>query len=321
MAYPVIIIVGPTASGKTGLAIDVAEHLSGEIVSADSRQIYRYMDIGTAKPSPEELARIPHHCIDIRDPDEYFSAGEYSRLARGTIDSLHHYGTAAVVAGGSGLYIKALVEGMFSGGGGDRDLRRQLKEEAERKGLSVLYERFRRIDPAGAAKIHPNDKRRIVRALEVFAVSGQPISKLQREKTVPAGFTPLYFGLDWPRDLLYRRIEERAESMMDAGLVREVETLLDMGFHPALNSMNSVGYKEIISYLRGEVSRAGALDLIKRNTRRYAKRQLTWLRSVGAVTWLPCAPESGSEQHVSRIVREYRAARSAHIHRPGPVKR
>lgn len=311
MTLPVIIIAGPTASGKTDVALSVAGRLSGEIVSADSRQIYRYMDIGTAKPSPEALARIPHHGIDIRNPDEYFSAGEYSRFARATIATLHGRGTPAIVAGGSGLYIKALVEGVFEGGGRNSEVRNRLRQEAEQEGLEALYDRFRRIDPAAAAAVHPNDRRRIVRGLEVFEVTGRPISELRKEKTVPADFTPLYFGLDWPRADLYRRIDMRVDAMIEAGLVREVERLLDMGFTTDLNSMNSVGYMEIISFIKGKITRSEAVERIKRNTRRYAKRQLTWLRSLKPVTWLQCGRNTVGERLFEGILNAYREAASA----------
>ena len=282
----VIVIAGPTASGKTGLALHLANRLDGEIVSADSRQVYRFMDIGTAKPGPELRSAVIHHCIDICDPDQYFSAGEYSRIARTTVRDILKRDKQPVVAGGSGLYIQALIDGVFSGNYRDPDIRRRLKEEAQQKGLQALYTRLRKQDPDYASRIHENDQRRIVRALEVCEMSGRPVSRIRQEETVPAGFPFRMFGLRWKRDVLYRRIESRVDRMMASGLRDEVEFLLNRGYSLEDNALDSVGYKEMIAHLKGRLSLDEAVDQIKRNTRRYAKRQMTWFRRDPRILWI-----------------------------------
>ena len=273
----------------------------GEIVSADSRQVYRHMDIGTAKPSPEEREKIPHHCIDIRDPDEFFSAGEYGKLARRIVSEILTRGRLPIVVGGSGLYIRALVDGVFSGDFRDPVLRMKLNRQADEMSLECLYDRLRQIDPVAAQKIHPNDRKRIVRALEVCELSGRPVSKIQEEKTEPADFVPEFWGLRWPREVLYRRIEERVDRMMDAGLVKEVERLLGNGYGPELNSLDSVGYKEVFGYLDGNTTLAETVALIKQNTRRFAKKQMTWFRRDRRIQWIDVEEPVDCDGVVGRI--------------------
>ena len=281
-----LLIVGPTASGKTRLSIGVAEKCGGEIVSADSRQVYRYMDIGTAKPTMVERKTVPHYCIDIQNPDESFSAGEYGILARRIVAEILARGRIPIVVGGSGLYIRALVDGVFFGDYKDRDLRERLKRQAEEEGLDDLYNQLSGVDPAAAQKIHPNDSRRIIRALEVYELSGKPMTRVQEEKTEPADFIPQFWGLDWPREVLYQRIERRVDEMVQSGLIQEVERLKGMGFGLRYNSLDSVGYKEVFDYLGGSILFDEMVDLIKRNTRRFAKKQLTWFHRDPRIQWI-----------------------------------
>jgi tRNA dimethylallyltransferase len=285
MISGVPILVGPTGSGKTQLSLLIAERMPCEIVSADSRQIYRHMDIGTAKPSPAVRRRFRHHCIDLFEPDEVFSAGRFGPLARGIVDDIFSRGLTPLVVGGSGLYIRALVDGIFEGSFRDEGLRRSLNEEAEKRGLDALYRRLSSLDPDAARKIHANDRKRIIRALEVRLLSGIPLSTLQREGTVKAGWTPLFFGLNWPRDILVRRIGERVDAMLRDGLVREVRELALKGYSLRHNAMDSVGYKEILMHLDGTLGLDAAVELIKQNTRRFAKRQMTWFRGEPRIRW------------------------------------
>jgi tRNA dimethylallyltransferase len=283
---PVLVVVGPTASGKTRLSLSIAKIGDGEIVSADSRQIYRYLEIGTAKPSKNEMEGIPHHCIDIINPDESFSAGAYGKYARHIVSEIHARRHLPIVVGGSGLYIRALVDGIFWEECKDPELREKLKEEAEKKGLNILYQRLCKVDPEAAEKIHTNDKKRIIRALEVYEITGQPISRMQKEKTQPADFSTHFWGLRWPREVLYQRINKRVDTMLEKGLVEEVKQLQSQGLGPALNALDSVGYKEIFAFLQGECSYGEAIEQIKRNTRRFAKKQLVWFRGDRRIRWI-----------------------------------
>jgi len=282
----VIVIVGPTASGKTTVSLKVASLCQGEIVSADSRQVYRHMDIGTAKPTPGEIGDIPHHCIDIRNPDERFSAGEYGLEARQIISEIFLRGNTPVIVGGSGLYVQALIDGVFNGNYRDLQLRKRMKEHAVDKGLSDLYKRLCSLDPVAAQRIHPNDARRIIRALEVVELSGQPISQLQARKTEPGSFVPVFWGLEWNREELYCRINKRVDHMLQAGLVQEVKKLKAMGYTHEDNSLDSVGYKEILAFLEGTYTIEEAIQYVKQNSRRFAKRQLTWFRRDSRIHWI-----------------------------------
>ena len=279
-------IVGPTASGKTALSLILAERLRAEIVSADSRQVYRYMDIGTAKPTAEERERVPHHCIDILDPEESFSAGAFGETARRIVEEIHARERCVIVAGGSGLYVRALLDGMFEGSFRDDALRTSLNREAEEKGLPALFERLVSLDPISAERIHPNDRKRVLRALEVTELAGMPMSRLQEERTYDPGFTVTRIGLRWPREKLYRRIEDRVDAMIRSGLIDEVRHLREMGYSLDHNSMDSVGYKEVFAYFTGETSREEMIDAVKQNTRRFAKKQMTWFRRDERIRWI-----------------------------------
>lgn len=279
------IIVGPTGVGKTTLSLKLAEKLPVEIVSADSRQIYKYMDIGTAKPSKEILAKIPHHCIDICQPNEYFSAGKYSALARQTIADILERGRRPVVVGGSGFYIKALLDGIFEIEAFSEEIRDLLISRAQMDGLKILYEELRRVDPIYAKKISLNDRQRILRALEVYQTTGQPFSFWHEQETQPADFNYFIMGLTMPRAMLCKRIDDRVDEMISRGLIEEVRKLQAIGFSQTLNALNTVGYKEVFQYLNGQLDYQQMVELIKRNSRRYAKRQMTWFRKVKRIEW------------------------------------
>ena len=285
----ILVICGPTGIGKTALSLEIASRLPSEIVSADSRQIYRFMDVGTAKPTPEERQRAPHHFIDIRDPDQDYSAGEYSREARQVIAKIFQRGKLPIVAGGSGLYIRALLEGFFNLDAKDAQLRETLRQRLSSEGAEKLFAEFAEIDPELAAKTHPNNTKRVLRALEVFYLTGTPMSQIQKAQKDPAPFRWLKIGLTLERKQLYARINRRVEKMFDSGLVDEVRSLLKKGFSPTLNALNSVGYKEVISYLNGAADLFSCKEMIKQNSRRYAKRQLTWFRGEKDVEWIELA--------------------------------
>lgn len=281
-----VVIVGPTASGKSDLAMRLAERFGGEIVNADSMQCYRGMDIGTAKPSLAERQALPHHLFDIVDPDEAFTAADYSSLARAAITGISCRGKVPIVVGGTGLYIRALLAGLAESPGADHRAREEYRLLAERDGNEALHAVLCRLDPLAAARIHPNNRVRIIRALEVFGQTGRSITEFQQQH----GFTTkwcnyLKIGVTAERSLLYEQIEQRVEQMIARGLVAEVEALLAAGYHAGLKSMAAIGYREVCAHLAGSRSLAETVELIKRNTRRYAKRQLTWFNSEADVTW------------------------------------
>lgn len=287
-AFPkVVIVLGPTASGKSELAVRLAEHISGEIVNADSLQIYRRMDIGTAKPSPDLLSRIPHHLLDVVEPHEPYSAAEYCRDADEAIGDIVRRGKRVIVCGGTGLYIRALTQGLLDTPGSDEAFRDELRTLAHRAGTAVLHQRLAEIDPIAAGSIHSNDQFRIIRALELCHVTGKPVSELRREHNFAGNrYRTLKIGIQCQRQTLYERIEQRVEAMLRDGFVNEVQDLLAAGFTAELKPMRSLGYRQIVDYLQGKLSFADAVALIKRDTRRYAKRQLTWFRPDGEINWI-----------------------------------
>jgi tRNA dimethylallyltransferase len=284
----VIVICGPTAAGKTAAGIEVARAVNGEIVGADSMQVYRYMDIGSAKPTAMEQAAVRHHLIDVVDPDEPFDAAAYLTRGRQALTELLHRGKTPVVVGGTGLYIKALLYGLFRSDARDPAVRARLRAEAEAQGAAALHQRLAQCDPQTAARLHPNDTVRILRALEVFEVTGRPISALQREHRFgDAPFHALKMGLSFDRETLYRRIDRRVEAMIATGLEEEVRTLLARGYGPHLKPMQSIGYSHMAAFIGGAVSRADCIRTLQRDTRRFAKRQLTWFRADTDIRWLP----------------------------------
>lgn len=284
--HKVIFISGPTAVGKTKYAIEIAKAFQGEIISADSMQIYKYMDIGSAKPSKEELAQARHYLVDEIDPKEEFSVAEYQILAKKYIEKVFRDGKTPVVSGGAGLYLNSLIYEMdFSVMPKQADFRKQLEKEAKLYGAEHVHNRLKALDSAAAERIHPNNLKKVIRAIEVFETTGEGMREF-RESFVPTkDYGCILIGLTRDREELYRRIDERVDQLMEAGLVREIRSLLDMGLTENSISMKGIGYKEIIAYLHGEYDLSEAVRLVKRNTRHYAKRQLTWLRRYPDMNW------------------------------------
>jgi tRNA dimethylallyltransferase len=283
----IAVICGPTGVGKTTAAIEVASVLDAEIINADSMQVYRCMDIGTAKPSALEQARIPHHMIDIVDPDEPFDAQLYADMGQDIVFRLAEQGIPVLVAGGTGFYIRALIHGLFESGSGNPEIRLNLKKEADAKGTAELYHRLCECDPKAAAKIHPRDAFRIVRALEIYETTGQPISTCHQEhRMAPPLFDVLKIGLSRRREVLYERINRRVDLMVDEGLVDEVKSLLKRGYSSELKPLQSIGYRHVLDFIEGRVSWDDTLQTLKQDTRRYAKRQLTWFNSDSQVKWI-----------------------------------
>jgi tRNA dimethylallyltransferase len=283
----IVIILGPTASGKTDLAVRLAECFGGEIVNADSMQVYRGMGIGTAKPSPEMRRRVPHHLIGIVEPDIDFSASDFRREATRAIADIAGRGKRVFIVGGTGLYIRALLQGLVDSPSGAGVIRGGLEEQARQEGNDALLRELARVDPVTAARLHPNDLVRIIRALEVYRLTGVPISR-QRSAHGFSGdyYLPLKIGLAVERRELYERIDRRVEGMMAEGLVEEVRTLLDRGFSPRLKALRSIGYRQICAYLSDEYPLDEAVRLIKRDTRRYGKRQMTWFNNDKEIKWV-----------------------------------
>lgn len=289
-----IVILGPTASGKSTLALRVAPEIGGEIVNCDSMQMVRHLEIGTAKPSMEDRRRVPHHLFDLIEPDEFYSAGAYMREARKVCREIASRGRAPLVVGGTGLYLRVLLEGIFSGPGRSEDIRRRLHRIVRRRGSAVLHRILSRRDREAAAAIQPGDRIRVVRALEVALLTGREISRLQKATAPLQGFRILKVGLNVPRSELYGRIDSRVSRMFAEGLVEEVEHLLQMGYPPSAKAFEALGYRHALGVLRGEMSLPTAIELTQRDTRRYAKRQLTWFRREKDVKWLEVAGENPS---------------------------
>lgn len=274
---PLVAIVGPTAVGKSALALEVAQRLGGEIVSADSRQIYRGMDIGTDKPTPEQRRLVPHYLLDVVEPDQVFTLAQYQRAAYDAIADIHRRGRLPLLVGGTGLYVRAVLEGLnIPEVPPDPALRSELEAFAAAEGAQALHARLAALDPDAAGRIDPRNVRRVVRALEVTLLTGVPISRLQQASPPP--FRVLRIGLTRPRPALYARIDRRVDAMVEAGLVEEVRRLLQAGYSPSLPALTGLGYRQIIQYLQGEVSLAEAVAAIKQQTRRFVRQQYTWFR-------------------------------------------
>ena len=287
MKTRLLCLLGPTAVGKTEIAIQLAQRLNAEIVSVDSRQIYRQMDIGTAKPTPEEQQAARHHLIDCVDISQPFSVADYQSLADTAIADIQNRGKQVLLVGGAGLYFRAIVDGLFEGPGAEPSLREQLETEAEQRGVNTLHERLRACDPVSAERIHPNNVVRVIRALEVYELTGTPMSEHQQQwqqENQRYRFTA--FCLTMPRALLYQRIEQRVDAMLANGLVAEVESLLAAGYARDSAALRSFGYRELIAYLDGECTYLEAVKQLKQNTRRFAKRQLTWFRKDTRIEWV-----------------------------------
>ncbi len=297
-------LVGPTAVGKTEFGIRLAEYLGTEIVSADSMQIYRYMDIGTGKATPQQRARVPHHLLDMIHPAERYSVGHYRRDAEEVIRTLHSQGKIPVIVGGTGLYVRSLTDGLFEGPRADPALRENLKEIAFKEGLHALHLRLKTVDPDSAKKIHPHDERRLIRALEVFHLTGKPISRLQEEYRagIQSRYRCILFGLSLSRNKLYSIIEERIDRMIEKGLVDEVRSLLAMGVRGDSISMQGLGYKEMVPVIRGERRLDEAITILKKETRHFAKRQFTWFSADPRIRWFDTGVFRSREEAISSFI-------------------
>ena len=284
MKKNVIAIVGPTAVGKTKLSIETAKRFNGEIISGDSMQIYKGMDIGTAKITEEEMQGIPHHMIDIKHPDENFSAAEFQKLVQNHIEEIGSMDKMPIIVGGSGLYIQAALYNYNFSSRQDKRIKDRLEEQIHEKGIATLYERLKQLDPGQAEKIHPNNERRVIRALEVYEKTGMTMTEFQQKQKQDAPYEVYFIGLTMERQLLYERINNRVDQMIENGLVQEVRDLYNNGYKET-QSMKAIGYKEFFPYFKGDQSLDETIHILKRNSRRYAKRQYTWFKNKMDINW------------------------------------
>ncbi|MCG5103415.1 tRNA (adenosine(37)-N6)-dimethylallyltransferase MiaA [Oceanobacillus alkalisoli] len=296
MKKTVIAVVGPTAVGKTSLSIFLAKHLQGEIISGDSMQVYKGMDIGTAKIRKEEMEGIPHHLLDMKNPAEEYSAASYKADVEKTIEEITARNRLPILVGGSGLYIQAaLFDYNFPDIPRDEYRTRELEQEAKEEGISRIYRRLEEVDPEQAKKIHPNNHRRVIRALEIYETTGKTKTAWEREQKKEPKYNTLFIGLEMERTALYEQINKRVDMMMEEGLLEEVTTLYRAGYQDT-QAMKAIGYKEFIPYLEGKEDLHKAIEKLKQNSRRYAKRQFTWFRNQLPVKWFPITPEQKSEK-------------------------
>ncbi len=309
---PIIAVVGPTASGKTTFAVEIAKRFEGEVISMDSMQIYKRFCIGTAKPSPEEMQGIKHHMIDVVEPDEPFNANDYAGIARRTVNDIYLRGKMPVLCGGTGLYLNSLLYSYnMSEASFDDSLRKQLYDDAEKYGADFLYAKLQKVDPVSAEQIHPNNVKRVVRALEIYMLTGKPKSEqvtAERESV----FDALIFGMEWDRDILYDRINRRVDVMLENDLEKEVRELVSAGVLKLRGDTSQVGqaigYKEMLEYIDGKISYDDAVEKIKMNSRRYAKRQITWFKKTENIKWMnPCDDGAVSEAFdiIENFVKRY----------------
>ncbi len=300
---PLIVVAGPTASGKTSLSIALCHRLQGEVVAMDSMQVYRHMDIGTAKPTILEREGIPHHMLDVADPKDAYSVAEYAKQAKECIDDVHQRGKIPILTGGTGLYLKALITSMELGGTqGDPAIRERLTAIAQvENGGEALHDMLQKIDPATANRLHRNDIRRVIRALEVYELTGKPISGQQPGEQPECPYSLCILGLFMDREALYKRIEDRVDAMVRMGLPAEVENLLRMGVPPQAQSLQGLGYKELIPVVQDGQPLKQAIDAIKLGTRHYAKRQMTWFRRTEGIIWLNTQADDCLDQALDRI--------------------
>lgn len=302
---PLVAIVGPTAVGKSQVGILVAKALGTEVLSADSRQVYRGMDIGTDKPGPEERQGVPHRLIDLVEPDQPFNVGLYRRQALAEIERLHRAEQVPLVVGGTGLYIRALVRGLWAGPSADWNFRERLEGEAREHDPGYLHEALARVDPESAGRLHPHDHVKIIRALEVHHLLGRPLSDAHRRHASHASpCAPLLIGLIRERETLYRRIEARVEAQLAKGLIQETRQLLATGYARHLGAMKGLGYRQIAGYLAGDYDVFEAIRRLKRDTRHFAKRQLTWFRKEPEITWLSISERESPEQTAARVLEQ-----------------
>ena len=298
-------IVGPTGAGKSALAMAVAERLNCEIINADSRQFYRGMDLGTAKPSADDRRRVPHHLIDVRNPDESLDVAEFAQIARAAIEEIVARGRNPLVVGGSGLYLRVIRGGIFSGPAASAEIRERLAKVAAERGAAELHRQLREVDPEAANRIGVNDLYRIVRALEVFELTGETISAHQRRhRFADIGYDTLTVGVEVERKKLYEAIDRRFDAMVAAGLVGEVRALIEAGYSPEKPPLSTIGYKQIAAHIRGEIALADAVALAKQESRRLAKRQMTWFRREPEIVWLD--PERGAQDALELLEKFFR---------------
>ena len=298
----IICIAGPTASGKTTLAVELAKELNGEVVSCDSMQVYRRMDIGTAKPTMEEMQGIVHHMIDVAEPDEDFSVSRYCEMATPIVEDILARGKTAVIAGGTGLYMDSLIRGNAFAPFPSTGMREKLEAQADRVGMEFMLDQLRIIDPDAAARLHLSDRKRIIRALEVYYETGETITAHNRKtQAIPPRFRPVWLGLDFAdRKDLYRRIDLRVGLMLEQGLLQEIRELLDRGIPEKCTAMQAIGYKEFLDAMEGRCTIDEAADLVRQSSRHYAKRQLTWFRRNKDIHWLIRTPGDGAEEILQR---------------------
>ena len=297
-----ICIAGPTASGKTALSIALAKELDGEVVSCDSMQVYKGMNIGTAKPTTEEMEGIPHHMLSVAEPWEDFSVGKYCQMATSIVDDILARGKTAIIAGGTGLYMDALIKGNDFAPVPSTGRREELEQLASEKGIEAVIEQLRAVDPESADRLHPSDQKRIIRAMEVYLETGETITEHNRKtQLIPPRYNPVWFGLeDAERANLYARIDRRVEIMLEQGLIAEIQGLLDAGIPEKCTAMQAIGYKEFVDALQGRSSMETATALVQQSSRKYAKRQLTWFRRNPAIHWLVREENDGTAQILAK---------------------
>lgn len=298
----IICIAGPTASGKTALAVELAKEWNGEVVSCDSMQVYRRMDIGTAKPTLEEMQGIPHHMLSVAEPDEDFSVSRYCEMATPIVDDILARGKTAIIAGGTGLYMDSLIRGNDFAPFPSTGVRDKLEAQANREGMESMLNWLHSIDPEAASRLHLSDRKRIIRALEVYLETGQTITEHNRRtQAIPPRYSPLWLGLDFiERSELYRRIDQRVGLMLERGLLEEIQSLLANGIPAKATAMQAIGYKEFVTALNGQGTIEEAADQVRQSSRHYAKRQLTWFRRNKSIRWLTRAPGESGEEIIAR---------------------
>jgi tRNA dimethylallyltransferase len=315
-----IIIVGPTAVGKTEFAIEIAEAMNGEIVSADSMQIYKFMDIGSAKPNGEQLSRVRHHLIDEIDPREAFSAAEYQKMTKVCISDIVKRGKTPIISGGTGLYVNSLIYNMdFSVMPNQSDFRLKLEEEAAEFGFEFVHDKLKSIDEATAKRIHPHNLRKVIRALEVYATTGISIREFEDSFVKTEDYDFILIGLTRARDELYNRINDRVDLLLENGLIVELENLLKLGLTEDSVSMKGIGYKEIIGYLKGRYDYEEARRLVKQNSRRYAKRQLTWFKRYTDIRWFNLTEYKSNAEALDEVLLWIKLKRDIIINRTSQI--